>query len=198
MLILSFADVMIPYFIICFFVDILYEPKKIFLLYVISLILHFFHWNFIGIQVCMLFLCIYMYKNTLNDSRIKYVHVLLLFIAIQFLSGNMCHMVISVVTNIPFTLEDIFQLDYNSYVIYEIILSLILLTVLNVKSASSSKMRIIKQKLYLTIWFISIGLCLLLVQLHFNEKESLSIIVLANASILLYLSFIMFSFFEKQ
>lgn len=194
--ILSFADILIPYLLMCFFIEYFFEQKKLIVVYGLSLLLHMFNWHFIMIQLCILIIYIVINKDLLSQYHINYIHILLLFFMFHVLTAMICHIIISVVINIPFTFEDIFYLNDYSYVIYELIVCLILFTIINVRSLNN-KMSETKNKLYMAILGISIGLCLLLIQSYLNIMSSIAIYS-CLLGIFLYLSFTIFSFFKEN
>ena len=137
-----------------------------------------------------------MNKEILLKSHINYTHIILLFSMFHFFIGLICHTIISVIINIPFTFEDIFYLNNYSYIIYELIVCLILFTVLNVKLVSH-KMQNTKNKLYMTTLGISIGLCLLLIQSYLNNIVPPMFIYSCLIGVFLYLSFIILQLFMR-
>ena len=181
----------------CFFIESYFHQKKIIAIYILSALLHLLNWHFLIIQLCILIIYIILNKEILLKSHINYIHIILLFSMFHLFIGLICHTIISIIINIPFTFEDIFYLNNYSYIIYELIVCLILFTVLNVKLVSH-KMQNTKNKLYMTTLGISIGLCLLLIQSYLNNIIPPMFIYSCLIGVFLYLSFIIFSFFREN
>lgn len=197
LIILSIVDILVPYFICSFFVEKKYDMKIGFMLFFISFILHFINIHFIIIQINMLVLFIGLERKYFLENDVKLFYPILLFVAFQLFSIFICNVIIGSIMNIPFSIVDVLRLNNYTYLIYEFILSLILMILLNVKQTTHNKMKKIKRKLYMTIMLIGITLCILLAQTYFNEKISPMIVYSFFGGVLLYLVFIIFSFFQE-
>ena len=133
LLIMSFADILIPYLIMCFFTEDYFSQKKIIVIYTLSVLLNMLNWHFLVIQLSVLIMYIFLNKERLLQYHIKPIYIILLFVMIHVLTGYVCHLIISVIIKVPFTFEDIFSLNDYSNAIYELILCLFLFTIVSMK-----------------------------------------------------------------
>lgn len=197
LLIMSFADILIPYLIMCFFTEDYFSQKKIIVIYTLSVLLNMLNWHFLVIQLSVLIMYIALNKERLLQYHIKPIYIILLFVMIHVLTGYVCHLIISVIVKAPFTFEDIFSLNDYSNAIYELILCLFLFTIVSMKIVNT-KMQETKNKLYMMIFGVGIGLCVLLIQNHLKNTISSTVIYSCLIGVFLYLSFVIFSFFKEN
>lgn len=197
LLIMSFADILIPYLIMCFFTEDYFSQKKIIVIYTLSVLLNMLNWHFLVIQLSVLIMYIVLNKERLLQYHIKPIYIILLFVMIHVLTGDVCHLIISVIVKVPFTFEDIFSLNDYSNAIYELILCLFLFTIVSMKIVNT-KMQETKNKLYMMIFGVGIGLCVLLIQNHLKNTISSTVIYSCLIGVFLYLSFVIFSFFKEN
>lgn len=197
LLIMSFADILIPYLVMCFFTEDYFSQKKIIVIYTLSVLLNMLHWHFLVIQLSVLIMYIVLNKERLLQYHIKPIYIILLFVMIHVLTGDVCHLIISVIVKVPFTFEDIFSLNDYSNAIYELILCLFLFTIVSMKIVNT-KMQETKNKLYMMIFGVGIGLCVLLIQNYLKNTISSTVIYSCLIGVFLYLSFVIFSFFKEN
>lgn len=197
LLIMSFADILIPYLVMCFFTEDYFSQKKIIVIYTLSVLLNMLNWHFLVIQLSVLIMYIVLNKERLLQYHIKPIYIILLFVMIHVLTGYVCHLIISVIVKVPFTFEDIFSLNDYSNAIYELILCLFLFTIVSMKIVNT-KMQETKNKLYMMIFGVGIGLCVLLIQNHLKNTISSTVIYSCLIGVFLYLSFVIFSFFKEN
>lgn len=197
LLIMSFADILIPYLIMCFFTEDYFSQKKIIVIYTLSVLLNMLNWHFLVIQLSVLIMYIFLNKERLLQYHIKPIYIILLFVMIHVLTGYVCHLIISVIIKVPFTFEDIFSLNDYSNAIYELILCLFLFTIVSMKIVNT-KMQETKNKLYMMIFGVGVGLCMLLIQNYLKNTISSTVIYSCLIGVFLYLSFVIFSFFKEN
>ena len=197
LLIMSFADILIPYLIMCFFTEDYFSQKKIIVIYTLSVLLNMLNWHFLVIQLSVLIMYIVLNKERLLQYHIKPIYIILLFVMIHVLTGYVCQLIISVIVKVPFTFEDIFGLNDYSNAIYELILCLFLFTIVSMKIVNT-KMQETKNKLYMMIFGVGIGLCVLLIQNYLKNTISSTVIYSCLIGVFLYLSFVIFSFFKEN
>lgn len=197
LLIMSFADILIPYLVMCFFTEDYFSQKKIIVIYTLSVLLNMLHWHFLVIQLSVLIMYIVLNKERLLQYHIKPIYIILLFVMIHVLTGDVCHLIISVIVKVPFTFEDIFSLNDYSNAIYELILCLFLFTIVSMKIVNT-KMQETKNKLYMMIFGVGVGLCVLLIQNYLKNTISSTVIYSCLIGVFLYLSFVIFSFFKEN
>lgn len=197
LLIMSFADILIPYLVMCFFTEDYFSQKKIIVIYTLSVLLNMLHWHFLVIQLSILIMYIVLNKERLLQYHIKPIYIILLFVMIHVLTGYVCHLIISVIVKVSFTFEDIFSLNDYSNAIYELILCLFLFTIVSMKIVNT-KMQETKNKLYMMIFGVGIGLCVLLIQNYLKNTISSTVIYSCLIGVFLYLSFVIFSFFKEN
>lgn len=99
LLIMSFADILIPYLIMCFFTEDYFSQKKIIVIYTLSVLLNILHWHFLVIQLSVLIMYIVLNKERLLQYHIKPIYIILLFVMIHVLTGYVCHLIINAILN---------------------------------------------------------------------------------------------------
>lgn len=194
---LSICDILIPYFFICFFLEHYYKQEKLIFIYFIALLLHIMKVPIIIIQLLVLMINVYLNKKELQNKHIKDIYVYLVYLAIYMFIEVICQTIIAVTTGIPFTIDDVFQLNQYANIIYEVIILLSITTILNLKFFSNNISHG-KNRILLTTIALITGLCLLLAQSYFNNAIPVLLIYTYFTGILLWLFFVIFTFFKDN